>query len=505
MAGFSMNLTPTGLPDIIGTHRARLDAVGETSHSRGGVDVDATELRALQAPLKQRYRDDPPAARVTSRAEVTLDPARLVALLGLVAWASAAGAQDALKVIDNPSGGHVIYGPVQQGSPQAAMAAILRHVHSQFGEVPAVGTVFQSRDGQNFGAFFTVAAKTQGDTRYAGLVIVSLARGADPAAAVLYDESARFAKTEPVLLHALTDAWRAASASPSASGASNAGAVPPLMPTRFPDGSGAVNLPAGWRITFASHGSAYIVGPRGEAVLLSNTVGPIYDPNNPKVQARLRYATSRPILCPTSDALHTYLCVVQQKNAQPVFQITQSRAIPAQRLAVEAVLIDADLDLHDGRGMMSCELGLSITAVNALGSRTLGINGTCAPRSLAAQEQPTLNAIYHSYSINGQVVAQEFAGDERRSRQAGNNARIQANNAHAAEDARSASFQAHMDNIDRFSKSFQNYQLDQTELQDNNQNARGAVPNALADALVKANPDRFQTVPTANFLKGADF
>jgi hypothetical protein len=135
----------------------------------------------------------------------------------------------------------------------------------------------------------------------------------------------------------------------------------------------------------------------------------------------------------------------------------------------------------------------------------LGINGTCAPQDSAAQEQPTLKAIYDSYSMNGQVVAQEFAGDERRSRAAGNNARIQANAAHAAEDARSASFQAHMDNIDRFSKSFQNYQLDQTELQDNDQGARGAVPNSLADSLVKSNPNRFQTVPTGDFLKGADF
>ena len=103
------------------------------------------------------------------------------------------------------------------------------------------------------------------------------------------------------------------------------------------------------------------------------------------------------------------------------------------------------------------------------------------------------------------MVASEYAGDERRSREAGNNARIQANNAHAAEDAQSASYQAHMDNIDRFSKSFQNYQLDQTELQDSEQNARGAVPNSLADALIKANPDRFQAVPTENFLKGTDF
>jgi len=225
------------------------------------------------------------------------------------------------------------------------------------------------------------------------------------------------------------------------------------------------------------------------------------------VQARMRYANPnhRPILCPNSDALHTYLCVLQQGGAQPVFQLRNSRPLPPQGRAVQSVLVDADLDLHDGRGLLSCELGLSVTAPTALGDRTLGLNGTCAPQSSAAQEQPTLKAIYDSYSINGQVVASEYAGDAARSRAAGNNARIQANNAHAAEDAQSASYQAHMDNIDRFSKSFQNYQLDQTELQDNNHNARGAVPNSLADALIKANPDRFQAVPTQDFLKGTDF
>ncbi len=36
--------------------------------------MDATELRALQAPIKQRYRDDPSAARVPARAEARLDP-----------------------------------------------------------------------------------------------------------------------------------------------------------------------------------------------------------------------------------------------------------------------------------------------------------------------------------------------------------------------------------------------------------------------------------------------
>lgn len=39
--------------------------------------MNADELRALQAPLKQKYRTEPGAALVTSRAEVVLDPQRL--------------------------------------------------------------------------------------------------------------------------------------------------------------------------------------------------------------------------------------------------------------------------------------------------------------------------------------------------------------------------------------------------------------------------------------------
>ena len=422
-----------------------------------------------------------------------------------------AAAEDSLKLIDAPGGGHVVYGPVQASSPQSAMGIMLRNVHRHFDAAPTVGTVFQSRDGQTYGAFFTLTPKTS-DEPIAGLVIIAVSTraGIGPAAAVLYDSAARFAKTEPALMHDLIEGWRQASTQRPAAAAATAATssrVARLVPTPFPDGSGAVSLPAGWRITFASHGSAKIVGPEGETVLLSNTIGPIYDPNDPRVQSRLRYANpnNRPLMCPNADALHTYQCVLRLNNPQASLQVTQSRPLPPQGRAVQSVLVDANVDLRDGRGPLSCELGLSITALSALATRTLGINGTCAPQSSAAAERPTLKAIYDSYSINGQVVAQEFARDEDRSRAAGAAARNQAAAAHAAEDAQSASFEAHMDNIDRFSKSFQNYQLDQTELQDNNANARGAVPNELADALVKSNPDRFQTVPTQNFLKGVDF
>ena len=86
------------------------------------------------------------------------------------------------------------------------MASALRYVHQRFGDRPVVGKVFQSPDGQNLGAFFTIVARPQSSEPMAGLVIVSLANGSKPAVAVLYDLSSRFASTEPALLRALTNA-----------------------------------------------------------------------------------------------------------------------------------------------------------------------------------------------------------------------------------------------------------------------------------------------------------
>ena len=39
--------------------------------------MDAAQLRAIQAPIKERYRDDPAAARITLRATGTLDDVRI--------------------------------------------------------------------------------------------------------------------------------------------------------------------------------------------------------------------------------------------------------------------------------------------------------------------------------------------------------------------------------------------------------------------------------------------
>jgi uncharacterized OsmC-like protein len=39
--------------------------------------MDAATLRAMQAPIKERYKSDPPAAQITLRAQGTLDESRI--------------------------------------------------------------------------------------------------------------------------------------------------------------------------------------------------------------------------------------------------------------------------------------------------------------------------------------------------------------------------------------------------------------------------------------------
>ena len=121
----------------------------------------------------------------------------IIAVLCAAAFlAPARAADNSLKTIDNPGGGQIIYGPLNdQSSLKDAMVAMLRNIHGHFGDRPEIGKLFQTRGSDTLATFFTVTAKTQGGKQFAGLVIVSMPSGSKPAAAVIYDEAARFGKT----------------------------------------------------------------------------------------------------------------------------------------------------------------------------------------------------------------------------------------------------------------------------------------------------------------------
>jgi hypothetical protein len=113
-----------------------------------------------------------------------------LSVAGLLCGGATAQAQssssDALKFINPPGGGQVVYGAMAGSrTPQAAMAFMLKQVHGHFGDRPQVSNIFQVRNSDSYGAFFTLIAKNQGGTPIAGEVIVSVPKGQQPSAAVL--------------------------------------------------------------------------------------------------------------------------------------------------------------------------------------------------------------------------------------------------------------------------------------------------------------------------------
>jgi cysteine synthase len=79
-----------------------------------------------------------------------------------------------------------------------------------------------------------------------------------------------------------------------------------------------------------------------------------------------------------------------------------------------------------------------------------------------------------------------------------------------ANDAQHAAYWARQDSNARNSQAFSNYLLDQTVVQNNDVNGTGTVGratvwNSTADALVKADPNKYEYVDTPNYIKGLDY
>src|SRR5580693_159865 len=81
--------------------------------------------------------------------------------IAVVLCALAPQARAALKTINSPQGGKIIYGQVAGETTEAgAMASLLRMLHTQYGAKPQVGKFFEAKGTQSVAAFFSVGKLT---------------------------------------------------------------------------------------------------------------------------------------------------------------------------------------------------------------------------------------------------------------------------------------------------------------------------------------------------------
>jgi hypothetical protein len=434
-----------------------------------------------------------------------------------------------LTTLDGAQGGKIVYGTVDGASTQAeAMSKVLRIVHDNCGDKPQIGKVFQFKGTHTVGVFFQVTNHPQGNVPVAGLVISAASGPHQVEAALVSDKASRFGQTVNPMLEQLFGVWHPggqAAASSTAfhanDGDSQAGPAT-LRQIMLPDRSASAGIPSGWQVDPDSGGGTMQVrGPNKEIIFLNSTFG-AFDPRDPSVPQGImlqrqygRGAPDNKVYLPYGvnlpQAFVTLFHDAQQRAHFPLstIQMSNTSQIPGQPCdRLEGTMTGGPLQGPNQFFGVFCEQPPQ--AGMWLSSLTIAL----LPDSVAAQEHATAGAIMASFQMNQAVVQQQAntiaAPTIAVIQQVGRDATARYNATQAANDAQHAAYWDRQDSNARNSQSFSNYLLDQTVVQDNNMYGNGTIGhstewNSTADALVKADPNRFETVDTPNYWKGTDY
>ncbi len=445
-------------------------------------------------------------------------------------------------------GSIIEYGRVDGAtSLPAAMAKVLSQVHQACGEKPSVGQVFRVKGTNSSGVFFTVVDHAQGNRQLAGMVIAAQAGANQFEVGLVSDSADRFGKTANPMLQQLFAAWHPGE-TPSPSGtpgggksASTSGAPTkssvPLHAVTASDNSATISVPDGWKVDPQSGRGAIIVrGPNGEQIGIEMTRTAI-DPTNP---FQVNSARKHLSLIPPGTLVYPFRGNIE-KDFVNLFQAWRKAGGqgPAPIQVDKIDPMPAAQGNHcaratghmnpDGKGMQAFnDLMCAIDPIASFGGYSVMLDHALLPNAVADKEQDLQKAIIATYKMNSQVVNQQMATQMKQKQQSdqqirasaqqyigqihqiGQQATARMNATEAANSAEQAQFNQHEDNISKSGQGFSNYLLDQSVVQNNNVSGSGAaghatVWNSTANALVKANPNKYEIVNTPNYWKGIDY
>lgn len=431
----------------------------------------------------------------------------------------------ALKTVAAPQGGTIRYGKVDgQTNEAGAMGAVLKALHTQYGDRPQVGRLFEVKGTESIATFFSVTNRNHGGGPIAGMMIAAKATNSDVEVGFVSDDAARFPKTLAPMMQSLLRVWHPMNVPAGAAASSGGTSVAPLHQITLPDHSASVALPDGWTVASQASGGGTIQasGPNGERASLG-VIFLAYDPGNPWVQrtlAQLRagqlqntaYAQGNyiPVNGDPGQILVALLHAIQHRAGVPeavynFTRITQVQAPARQR----CFRMSGTTDFKDGKGNRELNGLYCQQAPGPAGGWLSAIYMTTVPVTVAAKERATLGAILESFTVNQAVVNAQAAAIAApviaQIHAIGAAAADQAKSIHEQEDIQESSFYQHWDSLDKRSQEFENYLLDSSVIQDNSGPAHGTFWNADADALVKSDPNRYEYVTAPNYWRGIDY
>ena len=446
----------------------------------------------------------------------------LVALLPLFLAASSARAQ--LRTIEDPHGGTIVYGVVRGATKTAtAMASILRTIGENCGERPQIGQVFRARGTNSESVFFTVINHPRGNKLVAGLLI-AVPSGGQVEAALVSDEANRFGSTINPMLNRLFSEWH-----PGGGGGAGGGRpapLPPMHPVWNQDRSASVAIPAGWTV-LGNGGTTHVNEPSSHAILSLNMVRLAANPSYDQPRSMGSGMAARLIFPSNVDLVRALPSLLQEfyrlLNQRLVYRITQVEPVPGpqgQRCAHASghgapLGMNQPLPNLQEKDYPELEAIVCETAPAGLtGNYFVSVSTTEIDPRFADQYRATVAAILQSYQVNQAVVTGEAWAMAKPAIDAIHQIGRQAADRYAAvdraNDAQHAGYREHQDTNARTNQGFHNYILDQTVVQNNNVYGTGAVGhstewNSVANALVRADPNKYEIVNYPNFWEGTDY
>jgi hypothetical protein len=413
------------------------------------------------------------------------------------------------------------------------MGVILQNLHKSLGDRPQVGRLFHVHGTDSTAVFFTVNRKDQQPARpIAGMLIAAKVGNGHIEAALLSDDAAKFPKSMSSLSKTLFASWHPFPSSGGGNqgggnlgpsrGSSGSAPIAQLHQIVLQDQSASVSLPDGWKLNprMSQMGSVGADGPNGETAEL----GLMFlagDTNNPNTQRTMQTVRNGG-LRGTAYASAAYIPYGADPGKTFDYLMNQSRQKSGMGKANYSFRSETPVQgqgsgrcfhlqgtVDFGRGPNEQDLLFCEYPPNKFGSFSALAYLTTVPQQLAPQERATMGAILQSFNVNMAVVSRQSgqiaAPEIGRIHAIGQAAAAQAQQAHAQEDARSASFNKHMDQIDRNSQAFANYQLDQAVISTTDGKYHGTFDLKEAAALVQDNPDKFEFVSAPDYWKGIDY
>jgi hypothetical protein len=452
-----------------------------------------------------------------------LHASRFATVLVLALHGVAAPARIPEQAITAAGGGRIVYGTVAGASSQAVgLGAMLHSVHRQCGEKPKVSQVFRVRGTDSVAVFFNVVNHPGGNQPMAGMVLA--ARTADGIeAALLTDAANRFNASLNPMLQQLFGVWHpgahgGGAAVPASGGASFPAAR--LHQVRAEDGSASVGVPDGWQAK-GQMGTMLVSGPHGETIGLNLT--------RLAVDPRTRQGGSRAgqLVYPANTNLaKAFPDLFQQfwhlNGANPTgLHLDLAEPLPGMP-AQRGAHVTGQVSLVPSEPADLDALVLT-TPPSSMGSYLVMFSMALVPAALANQERATAGAILASFKPDQGVIARQAGamaapaiaaihqiGAQAQARAASSSRAHDLQNQtweqdQAAKAAQNRNWEQSQDAQERKTQGFSNYLLDQTVVLDNEQNAHGTFWNSTANAMVKANPDRYELVDTPDYWKGIDY